>query len=521
MKKIVSVVLAITLVMTCCLAAYGAEGRKFYDVSSKHWANKYITAMNTRGVVNGYPDGSFGPDKGVSRSEFATMLCLSADIKYSKPSQQIYNDVPTNDWCAQFVHAVKKYMPGYSKDGKSYYEPNSPALREDITVALIKVIGYPVANADVDKLEDMFYDYDEISNSAKPYVAIAVEMGIVSGYNDGTFRGDNGVTRAEAVTLLYNASKYFNSSRIASDKPYSVRKIASANIGDFGVATTFGTMDLFNNLYYIDSKDSCVYKIDLNTFEKTKYYNPSKLKHEVEGEYEFDGEEGTGIMKTYSSYVPYQVYYDSVNNKLLLNGYYKNLVEAGKSPKNGEYHFIYSITGDSAELYCQPDWYYNGSYNEDPITAVLNEDYFVLGGSNYGHKIEIETGTTDKIHMCFEYVGGLKYGNSMFGYAYEKIYQYNFNEDDYETISGFIDADSFATKDDSYYFWNNEDGSIFKISVRSKMTTVLDANTKSENVEFKDMGNMKNIADQFFVIDDSTFVFYDKKMKAFRMLERN
>lgn len=515
MKKIVSVVLAITLVMTCCLAAYGAEGRKFYDVSSKHWANKYITAMNTRGVVNGYPDGSFGPDKGVSRSEFATMLCLSADIKYSKPSQQIYNDVPTNDWCAQFVHAVKKYMPGYSKDGKSYYEPNSPALREDITVALIKLLGYPVANADTDKLKEMFNDYKSISVDARPYVVIAVEMGIVSGYNDGTFRGANGVTRAEAVTLLYKASKYFDDMEVASGKPWKMRKVATARIDDFSCAT----MDKFNNLYYIDTKDGWVYKIDLNTDEKTKYFNPTDLSEETD-----DG--------VYTSYVARQVYYDTINNKLLLCGYYKNLQVPGSYPKNSEFVTIYDITKAEKEFYVMKQPLRVGQSHESYVILGALDEVFILmvddDNRSGAYKVDVDTGETSQLTLGAGDRAGsvMVYGNEIYRGDDSCIYQYD-GSTSYAPHAfnfGVWRPDIMGMKGECYYalYTRNEyKGEIHKISVKTRIPQVLEANIKSENVEFTDMGNFENLDETFFVIDDETFVFYDKEMKAVRMLERN
>ena len=71
------------------------------------------------------------------------------------------------------------------------------------------------------------------------------------------------------------------------------------------------------------------------------------------------------------------------------------------------------------------------------------------------------------------------------------------------------------------YTRNEYKGEIHKISVKTRIPQVLEANIKSENVEFTDMGNFENMDETFFVIDDETFVFYDKEMKAVRMLERN
>ena len=98
--------------------------------------------------------------------------------------------------------------------------------------------------------------------------------------------------------------------------------------------------------------------------------------------------------------------------------------------------------------------------------------------------------------------------------------KYDFNESDYIEIATGLEFDSYASKGDSYYFWNS-DGSIYKISVQTGKTTTLDISTKSDNVEFADMGNMNNIDERFLVVDDDTMIFYDLDMGALRILEKN
>ncbi|MGM9551077.1 MAG: hypothetical protein ACI3XA_02365, partial [Clostridia bacterium] len=359
-------------------------------------------------------------------------------------------------------------------------------------------------------------------------------------------------------------------------KPYVMKKLASADLDYLSLAT----LDDDNSIYYIDKSDKCIYKISVSNGKKSKYFDPNKLSYKkteeqendiveeitetVEtGEYEeieeeitetvIDEETGEEVeitktvtkqipiskevkrheIKTiteevtiaeYTSFVPVQVFYDNINDKLLLNGYYENLVEMGKSPQCEKYHFIYDITSKSEKVYCIPEWGPYRKHVDCPITVVLNSDYLILDGTNRGYKMDATDGSTEEINMLFDRTSGLKYGNNLYGFGGSMyglggyIYQYNFNEDNYERITSHIDFDAFGIKDDCYYFWRN-DGTMFKISVRNKATTSLDINTKSENVDFEDMGNMRNIDERFFVIDDNTFVFYDTSMKTFRILE--
>lgn len=60
----------------------------------------------------------------------------------------------------------------------------------------------------------MFSDVDAISTAAQPYVALAVENGMISGYEDGTFRGQATITRGEAAAMLWRAFQYGGDSKL-------------------------------------------------------------------------------------------------------------------------------------------------------------------------------------------------------------------------------------------------------------------------------------------------------------------
>ena len=626
MKKLLSIIMSICICIGISANVYAVDygeelknaptktyTQKFSDVPENHWAFTYVSEMAERGVLSGYPDGKFYPESQVTRAEFAKIMTTAAGLSLTQPTMQIFADVLITDWYAPYVHTAKDYLSAYTQNGSSYYLPNTPALREDIAVALVKLKGYSTTGADMTAIQRMFSDYQSISEGAKIYVATAITNGLISGYSDGTFRGQNSITRAEAATLLWRAYQYGNANKtygntsntvtnntstntpaisnsdstqsnstVVEDikKPYIMKKLASANLEDVSLAT----MDEDNNIYYIDTEDNCVYKVSVSNGSKSKYLDTNKLSYtETEeqeneiveevtktvetGEYkeieeeitetvidEETGEE-TQVTKTvkkqvpiteevtqeviktvieevtvaeYTSFVPTQVFYDKVNDKLLLNGYYENLVESGNSPENDKYYFVYDITNKTNKIcltYDKISLTYDISHENYYIHTALNSDYLVFYKSNrtYGYRVDINTGLSERISVGFggtSPISALKYGNNLYWLLGATIYQYDFNEDNFNEITERISHSSFGMKDACYYFWNSVDN-MFKISVRNKTTTVLDINTKSENVEFEDMGNMRNIDKKFFVVDDETFVFYDTNMKAFRILKKN
>ncbi len=226
MKKLLSLAVASAMIIslsTGVLAVeYGEEytnmptktyTQKFDDVSSSHWAFAYIGEMSDREVVSGYPNGKFYPNNEVTRAEFARIMTSASGLQISAPTSKDFNDVALDAWYAPYVHAAYPYLSGYQISGNSYYMPDTPALREDIAVALVKLKGYDTLGADESLLKTMFTDIDSISSDARKYVAVAVERGLVSGYEDDTFRGQNSITRAEATAMLWRAYQYGNDNK--------------------------------------------------------------------------------------------------------------------------------------------------------------------------------------------------------------------------------------------------------------------------------------------------------------------
>ena len=140
-------------------------------------------------------------------------MTAAACIDISNSGYSSYEDVDYTDWCSPYIEAARYYLSGYVSNSKSYYMPNNNALREDIAVALVKLKGYDTTGFDLSLLQTMFSDWKSISTGAQPYVAVAVEQELISGYDDGTFKGQQGITRAEAATLLWRAYQYGNNNK--------------------------------------------------------------------------------------------------------------------------------------------------------------------------------------------------------------------------------------------------------------------------------------------------------------------
>lgn len=144
MKKIVSLVLAISMVLSMFASALAATS--FSDLEKEENA-KYVSAVESLvelGVINGLPDGTYGPEKEVTRAELAKMLVLCLGLGDSAErldEQQIFTDVSPEQWHAGYVNAAAqaKVITGYP-DGS--FKPGKNVSYAEAYTMIIRALGY-------------------------------------------------------------------------------------------------------------------------------------------------------------------------------------------------------------------------------------------------------------------------------------------------------------------------------------------------------------------------------------------
>jgi hypothetical protein len=162
-----------------------------------HWAFNNINKLVTMGCISGYPDGTFKPDKPITRAEFASVLVRA--FKLSPRSDSIVFADTAGHWAGDCIAtaAANGIVSGYDADT---FGPDDMITREQMAAMIVKA-----AKLDPAAGEMQFADSGTISNWAREAMAAATENGIINGYPDGTVRPRAGATRAEAVTVIVNA----------------------------------------------------------------------------------------------------------------------------------------------------------------------------------------------------------------------------------------------------------------------------------------------------------------------------
>ncbi|MEM3647308.1 MAG: S-layer homology domain-containing protein, partial [Thermofilum sp.] len=71
-----------------------------------HWAYQYISELFSRGIVNGYPDGTFKPDRNVTRAEFCKLIVCTISIPLETEDLAKFTDLGTDHWAFKYIQTA-------------------------------------------------------------------------------------------------------------------------------------------------------------------------------------------------------------------------------------------------------------------------------------------------------------------------------------------------------------------------------------------------------------------------------
>ena len=261
MKKVVAL-----LIVTLGILSGTVFAVNFSDLTSEHWAYEPIVEMANKGILSGYPDGTFLPNKSITRAEFAKILVLSLNLKDEENKNNIFDDVDSTHWSYNYVRIASNYLSGYTNGSQIYFMPDEEAVREDMAVAIVMATNLQNKEYNLSSL-DRFSDKDSISESFKKYVAIAVENNLMRGNANGTFNPKGKLTRAEVSQLMLNTTKELEKITIneteKEDNKVEKELILSGNTGKFVDMRNNGFVMVGSHSGYVDltHKDSIVKSI--------------------------------------------------------------------------------------------------------------------------------------------------------------------------------------------------------------------------------------------------------------------
>lgn len=254
---------------------------KFSDISSSNWFVETVSKLVGLSGIDGYSDGTFRPNKEMTKAEFVKTIVASLGFDEEVSSQ--------GHWASNYIKRAKSI--GILNDNESAERGLDKAItRNEMAEIAAKTLRY-LGEDYVKEREDYSYqikDFDKIPIYYRNYVLVAYTKGIIKGYPDGNFQGDKGLTRAEASTVIIRILD--PTERQLPPVPIKKDNVKTRQITDEDIKRIQGYP--LNPMYYVDKegavkkykgfdeyyrteKNDCALVVEIFTPYK---YTPSELK---------------------------------------------------------------------------------------------------------------------------------------------------------------------------------------------------------------------------------------------------
>lgn len=187
MKKQIFIFLLIVFSSSICFA----QEAEFIDVGN-HWAKNEIEIMAQNMIVSGYEDNTFRPDKEVSIIEFLKMLISNNKYRLSIGTSMDWVEIYKNTALSRNLILNNKVE-----------ELLEPLTRARACIILSRYIN-------LDGVKNAKNEFKDLSKENKDIILKLVNLGVVNGFKDSTFRENEIVTRAQACKIILKAYEVKN-----------------------------------------------------------------------------------------------------------------------------------------------------------------------------------------------------------------------------------------------------------------------------------------------------------------------
>lgn len=167
----------------------------YSDVLPTQWFSQHIGYLSNKEQISGYLDGSFKPYQVITRAEAATLLGRALGYD-GVQSDTIFKDVAKTSFASGYIQQAvdAKIITGYD-DGT--FKPEKTITRAEMAILITKAFELTSAQS----TQNIFVDVSQ-SMAAFPYILPIIEAQVTKGYSDNTFRPYENMTRSEFAAFL-------------------------------------------------------------------------------------------------------------------------------------------------------------------------------------------------------------------------------------------------------------------------------------------------------------------------------
>ena len=147
MKRITSIFLVLAMLLTLApMNIFAAEMDKtaFSDMKETDYYAQAATALEQLGIISGYPDGTYGADKSITRAEMAAIVCRMIDKETDAEKAKgktDFDDASDNHWASGYINIASKEGI-INGDGNGKFRPEDDVKYEEAIKMIVCALGY-------------------------------------------------------------------------------------------------------------------------------------------------------------------------------------------------------------------------------------------------------------------------------------------------------------------------------------------------------------------------------------------
>ncbi len=183
--------------------SFRTENKKTYayDDIENHWAVDVIDELAQKKIVTARDANHFRPDAAITRGEFSLYVSKMLGLNL-RNIEGTFSDVSSDTPNSNYIEAAQRYgiIKGY-QDGT--FQPNKLMTRQEMAAVMKRTYEIKTrSTTDTTDYSIRFTDNADISSWAVDSVKLCSKLGIINGRTDGSFDPFDSTTRAEAVVMI-------------------------------------------------------------------------------------------------------------------------------------------------------------------------------------------------------------------------------------------------------------------------------------------------------------------------------
>ena len=233
MKRILCLLLSLAL--CCALAApcaLAAGSGEYTDVPDGSWAAEIIADACSYGLMEGVGDGRFGYGETISRAQFVTVLVRMFAWDAVTEGADAFSDI-SGSWARANINTAAAHDV---VDAGGAFRPNDPITRREMSVMLVRALGYGDIAEQAADYALPFTDVD----ADRGYIAVAYDIGMTTGMTETTFAPEATAVREQAAAMLVRIYEKYIAGTAFTHAFYALSSYSQIDLAKQFDAVSFG-----------------------------------------------------------------------------------------------------------------------------------------------------------------------------------------------------------------------------------------------------------------------------------------